>query len=733
MTDPRAVTQRNDEELDLGAILGTLVDNKWLIFAITGLFLACSLAYALLATPIYQADAMVQVEQKVPELPGISALSQTLGASNSQANTEIALITSRAVIGKAVDDLKLDINVSARHFPMIGTGIARRFANANPGVLAAPWLGFNRYDWGGSKLDLQRIEVPDDLLGKVMTLVAGENGGYTLLNPEGDELLQGAVGQIATGHGVTLQVGSLKANPGTRFDVRRERALTTINQLQQAIQATEKGKDSGIIGLSYQNASPKLAVALLDRVSEWYVRQNVEWNAAEAANSLKFVQEQLPKVRQDLDRAQAALNAFQIQAKSVDITMQTKALLDQSVAVEANIQQLRMQQADVARRFTPQHPAYRALMQQIGQLEQQKGDMEKQVGALPDTQQELLKLTRDVDVSNQTYTGLLNQAQQLDIARAGKVGNVHIVDNAQVDVTSPVKPKKAMVVFGGTFVGAFLAFGLVFVRQMLNRGVEEPSVIEQLGLPVYASVPVSPTEHEIALSDRARSDGRHHLLAISSPADLATEALRSLRTSLHFARMEAKNNILMISGSSPEAGKTFVSANLAAVMAQAGQRVLVIDGDMRKGTLHKVMGGRPNNGLSELISGQIDMETAIRPIASLENLHYIARGKIPPNPSELLMNQRFAEVMDQLMPRYDLVLIDTPPILAVTDASIIGHMAGTCLLVVRFGLNQAREIALARQRFAQSGVEIKGAIFNAVERRSSGYYSYGYYEYKNGT
>jgi len=310
---------------------------------------------------------------------------------------------------------------------------------------------------------------------------------------------------------------------------------------------------------------------------------------------------------------------------------------------------------------------------------------------------------------------------------------VHIVDNAQVDVTSPVKPKKAMVVFGGTFVGAFLAFGLVFVRQMLNRGVEEPSVIEQLGLPVYASVPVSPTEHEIALSDRARSDGRHHLLAISSPADLATEALRSLRTSLHFARMEAKNNILMISGSSPEAGKTFVSANLAAVMAQAGQRVLVIDGDMRKGTLHKVMGGRPNNGLSELISGQIDMETAIRPIASLENLHYIARGKIPPNPSELLMNQRFAEVMDQLMPRYDLVLIDTPPILAVTDASIIGHMAGTCLLVVRFGLNQAREIALARQRFAQNGVEIKGAIFNAVERRSSGYYSYGYYEYKNGT
>ncbi|SFS08268.1 tyrosine-protein kinase Etk/Wzc [Dyella sp. OK004] len=721
---------RNEEELDLGAMLGTLVDNRWLIIAITGLFLACSLAYALLATPIYQADAMVQVEQKVPELPGISALSQTLGASNSQATTEIALITSRTVIGKAVDDLKLDISVAPSHFPMIGAGIARRYGLAHPGELASPVLGLDRYDWGGAKIDLKQIDVRDDLLGKTLTLIAGDNGDYTLQDNHGDLLLQGTVGQVATGHGVTLLVATLKANPGMRFDVRRERALTTINNLQQAIQATEKGKDSGIIALSYQNASPRMAAALLDRVSEWYVHQNVDWNAAEAANSLKFVQEQLPKVRVDLDKAQAALNAFQIQARSVDITMQTKALLDQSVAIEANIQQLRMQQADIERRFTPQHPAYKALMQQIGQLEGQKSKMDKQVDDLPDTQQELLKLTRDVEVSNQTYTGLLNQAQQLDIARAGKVGNVHVVDNAQVDVTSPVKPKKAMVVFGGTFLGAFLAFGIVFVRQMLNRGVEEPSVIEQLGLPVYASVPVSPTENQIALTERARGDGRHHLLAISAPADLATEAMRSLRTSLHFARMEAKNNMLMISGSSPEAGKTFVSANLAAVMAQAGQRVLLIDGDMRKGSLHKVMGGKPTDGLSELISGQIELSKAIRPLPALENLHYIARGKVPPNPSELLMNPRFNEVIQQLLPLYDLVLVDTPPILAVTDASIIGHMAGTSLLVIRFGLNQAREIALARQRFAQNGVEIKGAIFNAVERRSSGYYSYGYYEYK---
>jgi tyrosine-protein kinase Etk/Wzc len=357
--------------------------------------------------------------------------------------------------------------------------------------------------------------------------------------------------------------------------------------------------------------------------------------------------------------------------------------------------------------------------------------MEKQVGSLPDTQQELLRLTRDVQVSNGTYTGLLDQAQQLEIARAGTVGNVRVVDTAAVDITHPVKPKKAVIVLGGTFLGGFLAIAFIFLRQMLNRGVEDPADIEQLGLPVYASIPQSDKERDISLRGvHQHGDGRQHLLAVTDPADLATEALRSLRTSLHFARLEAKNNLLMISGSSPEAGKTFVSANLAAVIAQAGQKVLLIDADMRKGGQHKVLGGRAENGLSELIAGQIELATAIRPVTGLDNLHFIARGKVPPNPSELLMHSGFTALLKKLMPLYDLIIVDTPPILAVTDAAVIGHHAGTSLLVVRFGLNQAREIALAKQRFEQNGVEIKGAIFNAVEKRSAGYYSYGYYEYK---
>lgn len=726
MTATQDPVQR-DDEIDLSELLGTLSDHKWLIGSITGMFVVLSIAYALLTTPIYQATSVVQVEQKVPNLPGLSALTQTLGASSPEATTETALITSRMVIGAAVDQLNLTIASSPQRLPLFGNFIARRYVSKNPDTVSPPLLGMIGYDWGGAKLDIFQLDVPFSLLDRPLSLVAGESGAYVLVDDNDNILVVGKTGQSSSGHGVTIQVKTLIANPGTRFRVFRHRQLTVINGLQKAIIVSEQGKDSGILEMTYDNPDPELAANVLEQIGELYVRQDVDRNSAEAANSLKFVKEQLPNVRRDLEKATAALNAYQIKAHSVDISMQTQGLLDQEVSIQTNIQQLRLQQADMQRQYTPEHPAYKALMQQIGQLEGQKNAIDKKVGSLPDTQQQLLKLTRDVQVSNDTYTGLLNQAQQLDIARAGTVGNVRIIDKAAVDVTRPVWPRKLIVVLGGALLGGFVALVYVFIRQMLNRGIEDPAVIEKLGLPVYATIPIS--QREQALHGKSvRGDGKQHLLVMDAPADLATEALRSLRTSLHFARLEAKNNVLMISGSSPNVGKTFVSANLAAVVAQSNQRVLLIDGDMRMGALHKVVGGKAEIGLSELISGQADLAATMRQIGQFENLRFIARGKIPPNPSELLMNARFSALLDHLKQMFDLIIIDTPPILAVTDAAIIGHHAGTALLVVRFGLNQAREVALARQRFEQNGVPVKGAIFNAVEKRSSGYYTYAYYD-----
>ncbi|WP_245156913.1 polysaccharide biosynthesis tyrosine autokinase [Lysobacter arenosi] len=435
-------------------------------------------------------------------------------------------------------------------------------------------------------------------------------------------------------------------------------------------------------------------------------------------------------MRRELADAQAALNDFQSRTGTLDVAVQNKALLDQSIALDASIQQLLVQRADIASRFTTEHPVYESLQRQIGQFQSEKARLLSRLSQLPDTQQGLFRLNRDVEVTNQTYANLLDQAQQLNIARASAIGNARVIDSADVNMDSPAWPKPLLVVAGGTLLGAMFMVAFVLLRQMFRRGVEDPADIELLGLPVYASIPFSAKGHQIATRPRHFRRDTQRLLALRAPTDLAMEALRTLRTSLHFTRLEMKNNMLMIAAPSPGVGKTFVCANLAVTIAQAGQTVLLIDADMRRGTLHHAIGVRSEGGLSELISGQIDLEQALRKVPGTENMTFISRGLIPPNPSELLMHPRFGSMLEELAKLYDVVIIDTPPVLAVTDAAVIGHHVGTCLMVVRWGHNQQREIAMAKQRLEQNGVEVRGAIFNAVQKRGSGQYTYSYYDYQ---
>src|SRR5579875_2444146 len=676
-----------EDEIDLRALLGTLLDHRRLIIAVTAIFFVASLAYVLVATPVYEADAMAQVEQ-APTLPGLTAVAQAVGASNPEATDAVSILTSQSVLKKAVDNLNLNIVVSPYRIPVLGSLIARQYKAAAPGDVASPWLGLSHYDWGGSQLSIATLDVPHDLLGRKLTLVAGPDGGYSLwedgflrLTP-GRLLLHGQVGRPAQGSGVTMLVTSMHANPGMRFHVVRNYEVTTISELQKAVVAKQTEQDSNVIQLSYDSVTPQLAVDVLDQITKAYLEQNVGRNSAQASNSLKFVRQQLPVVKKKLEAAQAALNAFQLKAHSVDVPMQTQSLLTQLDNLSTNLQR------------------------------------------------ELLRLNGDVQVLDTTYNGLLNEAQQLEIAQAGTVGTARIVDPPSVDITRPAKPRKLVTVLGGTFVGAFLACAFVFLRQMLRRGVEDPAEIERLGLPVYTAIPLSEQQFELSQqTQRLFARRRQRLLALAAPEDLATEALRSLRTSLRFGQLDAKDNRVMICGSSARAGKTFVSANLAALNAQAGEKVLLIDANMRDGKLHTILGGRAEEGLSELIAGALDLETAIRPVEGIENLHFIASGRRPPNPSELLMSPRFGMLLREISPQYDLVVIDSPPILAVTDAAIIGHHVGTSLLVVRFGLNQSREVETALQRFRQSGVNIKGVVFNGMEKRSGTYSAYGYYGY----
>ena len=263
-------------------------------------------------------------------------------------------------------------------------------------------------------------------------------------------------------------------------------------------------------------------------------------------------------------------------------------------------------------------------------------------------------------------------------------------------------------------------------------GIESPQVLEEHGISVYASIPLSEWQKARDSVKTIKGIKRYkqsQLLAVGNPTDLAIEAIRSLRTSLHFAMMQAQNNVLMMTGVSPSIGKTFVCANLAAVISQTNKRVLLIDCDMRKGYTHELLGTNNVNGLSEILIGQGDITTAAKP-TSIAKFDLIPRGQVPPNPSELLMSERFAELVNWASKNYDLVLIDTPPILAVTDAAIVGRHVGTTLMVARYAVNTLKEVETSLSRFEQNGIPVKGVILNSIFRRASAYQDYGYYEYE---
>jgi len=707
-----APTEGNDE-IDIGRLFGTVLEARWWVLGITAIFAALATVYALFATPIYKADALVQIEQNAGNSL-VNDINSALSNKPPASAAEMQLIQSRLVLGKTVDDLNLDIAVEKNSFWLLGAGWDRLQGRQNDTVVVDT---FNLP--AGQAKNVFTVEV----LSPTQYLLTSDNGFSA----------KGQVGQTLNQGGITLKVSAIKAQVGDTFTVTKYSTLGMINQLQGNLTVAENGKDTGVLSLSYTGEDRDKIRDILDSITRNYLEQNVQRKSEEAAKSLKFLAEQLPDVRTRLDAAENKLNAYRQQQDSVDLSLEAKSVLDTMVNIDAQLNELTFKEAEISKLYTKVHPAYRTLLEKRQTLEQEKARLNGRVTAMPKTQQEIVRLTRDVESGQQVYMQLLNKQQELKITEASTVGDVRIVD-AAIAQPGMVKPQRALIILGSIILGLMLSVMGVLLRSLFNRGIESPAVLEEAGIGVYASIPLSEWQKSrdnatVRNVKGARRNKQSQLLAVGNPTDLAIEAIRSLRTSLHFAMMQASNNVLMLTGVSPSIGKTFVCANLAAVISQTNKRVLLIDCDMRKGYTHELLGTTNNNGLAEVLSGQADISHCAQK-TSVPNFDLIPRGMVPSNPSELLMGERFAELVAWASKNYDLVLIDTPPILAVTDAAVVGRHAGTTLMVARYAVNTLKEVETSLSRFEQNGINVRGVILNSIFRRAAGYEDYGYYEYE---
>lgn len=706
--NPQLLTTNKDqdgEEIDFLEIFASVLQARWWVLGFTLAALTVGFIYTKVATPIYEVNALLQVESNKGSMGAIGSEMNGLFEEKTQTGTEIELIKSRMVLGKAAIELNLDIVIAPLYRPIIG----KLIAGTEP-----------------RELGITQLTVPEAWQNQALTLTVTGKSSFEIRSPMGELIGSGHVDLPLVDHsaGVGLFVNRLNAPVGQRFSVTKLSDLLAISRLAGGLSLAEKGRGTGLIELTYSSPDPAYGARVLNQVANNYMRQNVERKSAEAQQTLSFIEQQLPELKKQLEASEVRFNDYRSRIGSVDISAESGILLQQSVGAETGLVALQQKRKELLATFTTEHPAVKTLDAQISSIRSQQNQFAGQIDKLPKTQQELLRLTRDLQVNQELYTGMLNNSQQLKVVRAGTVGNVRVVDYA-VKTTQPIAPKKTAIMLVSLLVGLLLGIGFAVLRMLLKNGVKEAKQVEsKLGIPVLATVPISDEQEKIARSLK-KSGGAISILAANSSEDLAIESLRSLRTSLHFTLVDAPNNIIMITGPSPNVGKSFISVNFATVLAAAGQKVLLIDADLRRGYLNECLGQVRTTGVSEFIAQGLTPEQVIKP-SGVANLDFVTTGDLPPNPAELLLHPRFEAFLKAMSARYDYLIIDSPPVMAVTDAAIVGRHAGATLLVARFAYTPLREIELSVKRLQQAGVAVNGVLLNRVEAGTGYGYGYGY-------
>ncbi|MBP8071629.1 MAG: polysaccharide biosynthesis tyrosine autokinase [Acinetobacter sp.] len=702
-----------DDEIDLRQLWDVLSFNKYKIIASGSVGLLLAMVYLIVTSPVYEANALVQVEaDKQNQILG--DMQSLLGGASTKSDAEINLARSRMVLGRTVENLKTDEVITYKTLPVIGLF-------SQPEVKASSALGVNVFS------------VTPDYENEIFILTYHGGDKYTILVPEVKKkaaiAIDGEVGKLISYNGILLNVKNIKSASGQNFQLIKQSKLKAIEEIKNNLSIGDVGKDTGILAFNFVGTDKEKIQIVLNSVVRNYEHQDKEFGVLSAGRSLDFIEKQLPVIKASLRESEDKLNEFRHKNATLDLSLEAQSVMQNLTKIESELTSIDTKEAEVSELFTKDHPSYQALIEKKKVLQKAKDDLVKRVAAMPQLQQDVIRLTRDVEIEQQVYMQLLNKQQEFSIMKASNAGNVRIVDTA-VTLEEPIKPKKPLILLLLTMGFAAIATLYFIIKSLFNRGVNGTEAFDQIGVDVLASIPLSLVQKNkdglFVKTNKKKNACTDFLLAQNLPTDPAVEAIRALRTSVYFTLMDAKNNVLMVSGATSSVGKSFVSTNLAVVMAQSAKKVLLVDSDMRKGYVHEMLHQPIGSGLSDVLSGAMSFNEAIR-TTEIEGLDFVSRGDVPVNPAELLMKANLETLLAEVSGRYDYVILDAPPIMAVTDAAILGQQAGTTIIVARYGLTTEQDIENCVVRFANSNVVVKGAILNGVEKSANNYYAYEAY------
>lgn len=667
-----------------------------LFFMFVAIILGAS--YAMWVRPAFTSDVLLQVNTKGASSKSTKAFGE-MGAVldlASPADAEIELIKSRMVLNyvTAVEHLHLK---------------------------AVPVGFWDRITHREGRLDLDSLSIPEEFRKEKWVAVAKSDNEYTVISPDGKTVLACIVGEICTagyaGDTLVIRVKFMDAKKGQRFRIVQGSLLKAEQVLMRSLGVSEKGKQTGIISVRYSHRYPDRAASILNTIAKTYLRQNVEMRSAEAEKTLEFLEGQLPAVKAKLDSAEKILADYRYSIGSVDIGGETKAHLDKEGQLQRQIMQLEQERQSTLRLFKEEHPNVQTIVKQQNKLRAELAQLKKNAEKMPLTQQEVNRLQEEVAVNNEVYTNMLNNIQQLRVVRAGEVGNVRIVDFAQVEQNQS-KPNKSRILMVSAAAGFMFGVVLVLLIYLFKNGVRSASEIErETGLSVFAKIPQS--SNKILRGHRHLHHGRPFVLQECD--DAVCEAFRALQTALTFLMPNPEHSVLLVMGLNPGAGKSFVSLNLAATMAASGKKVLLIDADMRRGVIHSGC----KFGLADVLLGLATLDTAAVPKHE-DNLFVMNAGKTKLAACELLRGDAMDKLLKEARQKFDLVIVDTPPLNLVTDTELICPLVDYSLYVLHYGRNTIEEIKETIERVKRYSDKPGAIVMNHCEREP-GRYGYGDY------
>ena len=698
MTESAKTIQSMNNSLAVADFAQILWKKKFLVVLFVLVATMFGSFYAMWVRPQFTSDALLQVNVKGTSSKATKAFGE-MGAVldlASPADAEIELIKSRMVLSYVVE---------AEHLY----------------IWTVPIGFWDRLMHREGRMDVDSLRIPEKVRAKKWFAIATGENTYSILSSEAKVVLDGKAGEIAyteyAGDTLAIRVNFMDARKGQKFALIHGTPLKAERALAAGLNVMEKGKQTGIIWVRYSHRYPDRAASILNTIAKTYLRQNVEMRSAEAEKTLEFLEAQLPGVKAKLDSAEKVLADYRYSIGSVDVSGETKAHLDKEGQLQRQFMQLEQERQAALRLFKEEHPNVQTIVKQQSKVRAELAALKKNAEKMPLTQQEVKRLQEEVAVNNEVYTNMLNNIQQLRVVRAGEVGNVRIVDFAQIE-QSQTKPNKSRILMASVVFGFIFGVLFVFLMYIFRNGVKSASEIErETGLSVFAKIPQS--RNKLLRGHRHLHHGEPFVLRAGE--DNVSEAFRSLQTALMFLMPNPEHSVLLVMGLIPGVGKSFVSLNLAAVLAASGKKVLLIDADMRRGVIHS----GAKFGLADVLVGLATLDTAISP-KHADNLFVMNSGKTKLAACELLRGDAMDKLLKEARAKFDMVIVDTPPLNLVTDAELICPLVDYSLFVLHYGRHSMDEIKETIERVKRYSDKPSAIVMNHCEHEP-GRYSYGYY------